>query len=129
MFGMRAMLFVAALGVCAAADTATACSTDAAALTDCGDGGGSTTPEPSSGEHGSGDDGSSSSGLSGGAIAGIVIGALAGLALLVFVVLYFFSSVFEGIGGGAAAWVFAGGTGAPAPPARHAALPFVRAHL
>lgn len=76
-------------------------------------------PEPSTG----------SSGLSGGAIAGIVAGALAGVAVLAFVILFFFTPVFSGIGGGAASWVFASGTSAPAPAARHAALPFVRAQL
>lgn len=69
---------------------------------------------------------SSDSGLSGGAIAGIVIGSVVGVAVLAFVILFFFTPVFSGIGGGAAAWVFSSGTGAPAPAGRHAALPLMK---
>ena len=72
-------------------------------------------PEPSS----------DSSGLSGGAIAGIVVGSVVGVAVLAFVVLFFFTTVFQGIGGGAASWVFSGTTG-PASAARHAALPLMK---
>jgi len=73
-------------------------------------------PEPSS----------DSSGLSGGAIAGIVVGSVVGVAVLAFVVLFFFTPIFSGIGGGAASWVFASGTAAPAPATRHAALPLMK---
>jgi hypothetical protein len=73
-------------------------------------------PEPSS----------DSSGLSGGAIAGIVIGSIVGVAVLAFVIIFFFTNVFSGIGGGAASWVFASGTAAPAPAARHATLPLMK---
>lgn len=114
-------------GVCVADDTATTCPADAVALTNCagGDDGGSddTTPEPSSGDDGGGDD----SGLSGGAIAGIVVGVIVGMAVIIFVILFFFTNIFAGIGGGGAAWVFAG-TATPVQAAQmvqHATLPFV----
>ena len=73
-------------------------------------------PEPSPG----------SSGLSGGAIAVIVAGVIVGVAVLAFVVLFFFTPMFSGIGGGAASWVFASGTAARAPAARHATLPLMK---